>query len=105
MRKGLLLALAALLPVACKTLSRHPKPAARPTVERLEPARWPAIEDELDPAAFVRAGERSVAYLRKKENEFYRLGDLRVGPQRFIDTIEELGRILEKKPDKPEKGT
>lgn len=78
--------------------------AKAPAVEYVAPSDWPEMEDGLDAASFVRAGEQSLSYLRKKGNAYYRLGTLQVGSQRLIDTIEELGQILEREPSKSELG-
>jgi membrane-bound lytic murein transglycosylase A len=69
-------------------------PRSRPMVERLAPESWPVLRDDLDARSFSRASRASIDYLRKRENEFYRLGDLQIGKQRLIDTLERLDQIL-----------
>ncbi|MFH2201509.1 MAG: MltA domain-containing protein [Elusimicrobiota bacterium] len=97
MRKTALLLLAAALPAACRTPAVRRTPPRLNAVERLAPESWPQLADDLEPATFAQAGERSIAYLRGKGDALYRLGDIRVGTQRLIDTIEELGRLLDRR--------
>jgi membrane-bound lytic murein transglycosylase A len=97
MRKAEILIASILVVSGCATPGSNPT-ASRPTIERLAPANWPSIVDDLNPKSFSSSGQASIEYLQAKENDFYRFGSMQIGKQRLIDTIKSLDAILSKKP-------
>lgn len=83
---------AACVPLRTRAPLAPPAPPPPPAVERLEPARWPALADDLPPESLENAVRESVAYLGKLGDKLHAFGAESIGTRRLIDTLEELAR-------------
>ncbi|HBL16685.1 MAG: hypothetical protein A2X36_14005 [Elusimicrobia bacterium GWA2_69_24] len=102
MRKSLLLAapltlFAACIPQPLQVRQPPPEPAFR-AVDFVPGMEWPELSDDLDPASFEAAAQRSAAYLEAKGDHLMRIGDREVAPRLLIETLEEVAALLKAAP-------